>query len=194
MMKNILLTTALGILICNFVIGQNMDNYLAFVQKADSLYTAKNFTKSAEEYQNAFDANAGKAYPNDRYNAACTFALAGNSEKAFYHLFYLAEHPNIKYQNYNHITIDSDLNTLHKSEQWEKVISMVKANKDEAEKNLDKSMVAALDTIFQEDQTYRSQIKTIEEKFGRESVEMQKHWELINEKDAINLVKLMKRN
>ena len=191
-MKKIILATIFGILFTNFTNAQNMDKYIEFVKKADSLYKAKDYKSSAIEYQNAFDSNNGKAYPNDRYNAACTFALAGDSEKAFYYLLYSAEHPKIKYNNYNHITTDSDLNSLHKSEQWDKVIKIVKANKDEAEKDLDKPLVAMLDTIYLEDQTYRRQIGEIEEKFGRESVEMKKHWKLINEKDSINLIKIQK--
>ncbi|HLV41299.1 MAG TPA: DUF6624 domain-containing protein [Brumimicrobium sp.] len=169
-----------------------MSKYDSFVKKADSLYNAKDFKNSAVEYQNALDANDGKAYPNDRYNAACTFALAGDSKNAFYHLFYSAEHPRILYDNYNHITTDSDLNSLHKDEQWEKLIEMVKANKDEAEKDLDKPLVAILDSVYREDQTYRRQIGEVEEKYGRESEEMEKHWELINEKDSLNLIKVQK--
>lgn len=189
-MKKLILLTLIGI-ISNFAFGQkDMTLYNSFVQKADSLYREKDFKNSAIEYQKAFDANDGKAYPGDRYNAACTFALAGDSEKAFYHLFYSAEHPNIKYSNYSHITTDSDLNSLHKDKQWEKLLKMVKANKDEIEKDFDKPLVAILDTIYIEDQTYRRQIGTIEEKFGRESDEIKKHWKLINEKDSINLIKI----
>lgn len=192
-MKKIILTAVIGILISNFAFSQkDMTKYKAFIKKADSLYTAKDYKNSAIEYQNAFDSNEGKAYPRDRYNAACTFALAKDSEKAFYHLIYSAEHPRIKYKNYNHITTDSDLNSLHKNEQWDKLIKLVKANKDEAEKDLDKPLVAILDTIYREDQTYRRQIGEIEEKYGRESDEMKKHWELINEKDSINLIKIQK--
>ncbi|MFA7273862.1 MAG: DUF6624 domain-containing protein [Crocinitomicaceae bacterium] len=191
-MKKLILTTLIGI-ISNFAFGQkDMSKYNAFVKKADSLYSVKDFKNSAIEYQNAFDANDGKAYPEDRYNAACTFALAGNSEKAFYHLIYSAEHPLIKYSNYSHLTTDSDLNALHGDEQWGKLLKLVKANKEEAEKDLDKPLVALLDTIYIEDQTYRRQLGEIEEKFGRESVEMINHWKLINEKDSINLIKVQK--
>jgi len=54
---------------------------------------------------------------------------------------------------------------------WEKLINEVKANKDEYEKDLDKPLVAILDTIYQSDQAYRRQISEIEEKYGRESAE-----------------------
>lgn len=154
------------------------------------MYFAKDYPKSAIQYQNAFDSNDGKAYSTDRYNAACTFALAGNAEKAFYHLMYSAEHPNIKYKNYDHITKDADLNSLHDTEEWTKLISMVKANKVEAEKDYDKPLIRILEMIHDEDQNYRKQIGDIEEKHGRDSEEMKKHWDLINEKDSINLIKV----
>lgn len=191
-MKKLFLATIFGVLFFNLNFAQNKDKYVEFVKKADSLYNAKDYKGSAIAYQNAFDSNDGKAAPNDRYNAACTFALAGDSEKAFYHLLYSAEHPRIKYNNYNHITTDPDLNSLHKNEQWEKLITIVKANKDDVEKELDKPLVAILDSIYQEDQTYRRQIEEIEKKYGRESREMKKHWALINEKDSINLIKIQK--
>ncbi|WP_108869393.1 DUF6624 domain-containing protein [Aquimarina aquimarini] len=191
-MKKLILITLIGI-ISSFAFGQkNISEYKSYIKKADSLYEAKDYKNSAIEYQKAFDANDGKAYPNDRYNSACNFVLAGDSEKAFYHLFYLAEHPKIKYKKYNHITTDSHFNSLHNNKKWDKLIQLVKANKYEAEKDLDKSLVAILDTIYREDQTYRKQIREVEQKYGRESEEMKKHWELINEKDSINLIKVQK--
>lgn len=191
-MKKTILIILIGI-ISNVAFGQkDMAEYSLHINKADSLYDVKDYKNSAKEYQKAFDSNDGKAYPNDRYNAACSYALSGDSEKAFYHLFYSVEHPNIKYSKLNHIINDPDLNSLHSDKQWEKLIDLVKANKEEAEKDLDKPLIAILDTIFQEDQTYRRQIGEIEEKYGRDSKEMQDHWKLINEKDSINLVKIKK--
>ena len=105
-------------------------------------------------------------------------------------MFKIAEKGN--YTNYGHITTDADLNSLHSDERWSKVIEIVKANKKKAEANLDKPLVAILDTIYQEDQKYRQQIKGIEEKYGWESDEMKAHWKIINEKDSINLIKVKK--
>jgi hypothetical protein len=191
-MKNLILIAIIG-LTSNLVFGQNdMTEYKLFVSKADSLYRMKDYINSAQEYQKAFDSNEGKAFPNDRYNAACSFALSDNIEKAFYHLFYSAVHPNIKYSNYNHLTSDPDLTSLHNNILWEKLITEVKLNKEEIEKDFDKPLVAKLDTIFDEDQTYRRQISEIEEKYGRDSKEMKEHWKLISEKDSINLIKVTK--
>ena len=189
-MKKIILKTILAVLITNYAVGQNMDKYKSFIKTADSLYNLNDFKNSAVAYQNAFDANEGKAMPNDRYNAACTFALAGDSKKAFYHLIYSAQHPNVKYSNYSHITTDTDLISLHKKKQWPKLLKIVQANKDEIEKNFDKSLIAILENVYEEDQKYRQELGAIEKKYGRESEELKKQWELINQKDAVNLIKV----
>jgi len=191
-MKRSFLTTIIGILLFNLSNGQNMDDYKYFILEADEFYNMKEYAKSASKYKDAFESNEGKAYPNDRYNAACSYALAKNSEKAFYHLFRLAEHPQVKYQSYNHITNDTDLNYLHTNKEWGRLIKLIKANKDEAEKNLDKSLVTALQAINEEDQKYRKQLGAIEKEFGRGSDELKKHWDIINEKDSINLIKVQK--
>ncbi len=189
-MKIKLLITIIGLLAFNLTFGQNQEKYPEFVKEASNLYDSKEYKKSANKYKEAFDQIDGKAYPNDRYNAACSYALAEDTENSFYHLFRLAN--DSEYKNYGHITTDSDLNILHKDKRWNELITIVKSNKEEAEKDLDKPLVATLDSIHQEDQKYRQQINEIEKKYGWKSDEMTAHWKIINEKDSINLIKIEK--
>lgn len=192
LMKKIILITLFSI-ISNLVFGQdNMTQYNFYIHKADSLYNIKDYKNSVIQYEKAFNSNDGKAHVVDRYNAACTQALTGNPEKAFYHLFRLAEHPNIKYSNYNHITTDPDLISLHKNKEWKKLIHIIQNNKKEIEKNFDQPLIAILDTIYQEDQKYRIQLQEIEKQYGWESNEVKDHWKIINERDSINLIKVKK--
>lgn len=193
-MKIRFLLTIIGCLLLQLSYGQskeNQDNYSLFAREAWKLYEAKDYQRSAEKYKEAFDQIEGKAYPNDRYNAACSYALAGDIDNSFYHLLRLANSIT-KYSNYNHLTTDGDLESLHKDKRWQELLAVVKANKEEIEKDFDKPLVALLDTIYQEDQSYRMQINAIEEEHGRDSEEMQHHWNLINEKDSINLIKIKK--
>ena len=188
----ILTVIILGLLSTNFSNGQNQNKYSDLVKEAVSLFASKNYKQSAEKYKEAFDQLDGKAYPGDRYNAACSYALANEIDNSFFHLFYLAENPEIKYNNLNHISIDTDLNVLHGDKRWRDLIEIIKSNKQEYEKDLDKPLVATLDTIYQEDQKYRQQIGEIENKYGWESDEMKALWKIINEIDSINLVKVEK--
>jgi hypothetical protein len=173
--------------------GQNedADKYARFTYTGDSLYHAKQYKASAKHFQTAFDALGGKAYPNDRYNAACAYALAGNKKMAFFHLNNLAE-GSVKYSNYNHIIQDTDLNTLHKDKRWMPLIQKIKENNDEIEKDYDRPLIKLLDSIYNEDQKYRHELPALEEKYGRNSPEVKAHWKIIEEKDSLNLIVVKK--
>ncbi len=188
-LKTLILCT-IALLCGTFTFGQNQQQYAAYVEEAWALYQSEDYQASAEKYSMAFDQLGGKAFPDDRYNAACSYALAGVPDSAFYHLFYLAEHPRVKYKDLDHITTDSDLESLYPDERWGALISIVATNKEEYEKDLDKTLVAILDTVYQTDQGYRRQIREVEEEYGRDSEEMQAHWKLISETDSINLIKV----
>ena len=169
--------------------GQNIpQEYFDLVKKADSLYNAKDFKNSANKYSDAFKANGWKGLTNDRYNAACSWALAAVPDSFFFHLDRIATKAN--YANYGHIATDPDLNSLHNDNRWKPLLEKIKQNKDMAEANLNKPLVAILDSIYVEDQKYRQQIDGIEKKYGWESKEMKDHWKIINEKDSINLIKV----
>lgn len=187
-MRKITFLTILCFLLFNLTFAQDRERYSELIKEASGLYESKDFLESGKKYSEAFVALGGKGVVTDRYNAACSWALAKKPDSAFVQLFKIAENGN--YSNYGHITIDPDLNSLHNDERWNKVLNIIKSNKEKAEANLDKPIVAILDTIYQEDQTYRQRIDEIEEKYGWESDEMQANWKIMKEKDSINLIKI----
>lgn len=169
--------------------GQSIPKeYFDLVKIADSLYNANDYKNSALQYSDAFKANGWKGMPNDRYNAACSWALAAVPDSAFFQLERIANKSN--YTNIGHISTDPDLNSLHSDVRWTPLLEKIKQNKDKAEANLNKPLAAMLDTIYMEDQNYRKQIGDVEKKYGRESKEMKDFWKLIIEKDSINLIKV----
>jgi len=177
----------LSALTTQFSFGQNAE-YSAFIKTADSLYKAKDYKNSALTYSKAFETLGWEGYLYDRYNAACSWALANIPDSAFFQLNKIATESNFK--DYRHISIDPDLNSLHSDNRWTEVLNLIKQNKEKAEANLDKPLMAQLDSIFTEDQKYRLQIDEIEKEFGWDSKEMKAHWKIINEKDSINLIKI----
>ncbi len=185
-MKNILL-----ILICTLIVkfsfGQHAD-YFTLIKKAESLYNVKDFKNSAITYSDAFKVNGWSGLSDDCYNAACSWALANNSDSAFFQLYRIATQKN--YVNYSHITVDPDLNALHKDNRWKPLLEIIRQNKEKAEANLNKPLVAMLDTINSEDQKYRLQIDEIEKKYGWNSKEMVTLLKTIIEMDSINLIKI----
>ncbi len=172
-------------------VKEDKEKYAISIKEAWKLYENKDYVNSSKKYQEGFDAIGGKAYPNDRYNASCSYSLAENKDKAFHHLFRLAEGRS-KYSNLGHITTDTDLNFLHNDKKWNELIAIVKANKEFKEKDLDKPLVAKLGKIYTEDQKYRKEINGIKEKYGWKSDEMTAHWKIIHEKDSINLIEVQK--
>lgn len=187
-MKKVLLI----LLVCNISIilfaQKPSEAYFSLVKKADSLYNVKSYKTSAFAYSEAFKANGWKAMMDDRYNAACSWALAGYADSAFFNLERVANRAN--YMNYSHVKSDADLVSLHTDKRWESFLTKVKENKEKAEANLNKPLVAQLDSIYDEDQIYRKQLDGIREKYGQQSKEMREHWKIINYKDSVNLIKV----
>ena len=172
------------------IFGQDRTKYSELISEAYHLYQQKNYLQSGQKYSEAFMALGNKGVVNDRYNAACAWALAGKPDSAFVQLFKIAEKGN--YTNLPHITSDPDLKSLYADDRWTRVLDIIKANKEKAEANLDKELVAILDTVYQDDQKYRLQIEGVEAEYGADSKEVDELWRIIKEKDSINLFKVTK--
>jgi hypothetical protein len=182
-------TTVIMVLfvLAHLTYGQSAQ-YSALVRVADSLYNAKDYKRSANTYSQAFKSNGWKGFATDRYNAACSWALASVPDSAFFQLYRIATKAD--YKNYNDVIADADLNSLHNDKRWKPLLEMIQRNKDKAEANLNKPLVSKLDSIYTEDQMYRQQMNGIEKKYGWESKEMSDLWKIIHEKDSVNLLKV----
>jgi hypothetical protein len=161
--------------------------YSNLIRDGWKLCLEKDFSGSAKLYEEAFKLNKD-APLSDRYNASCIYALAGNEDAAFRHLFITAN--TLKWDDYDHLTNDSDLISLHSDKRWEKLKLAVMQNREQASVHFDKKLVAQLDEIYFDDQSARNQIRTKEEKYGRGSKEMDAFWQTILKKDSINLIKV----
>lgn len=161
--------------------------YTMLTRKADSLLTkAKDYEHAAFAYSEAFKVNGWKGLSNDRYNAACAWALARNADSAFFQLYRIATAMN--YTNVSHMSTDTDLLPLHDDKRWNEVMEIVKQNKEKAEVHYNRPLVARLDTIFREDQSYRLKLDSIAKRYGYDSKEIKAYWRMIEEKDSVNLV------
>src|SRR5437868_5813348 len=112
--------------------------YSDYIAEAEDLYKNKFYETSASTYSEAFKSNGWKGYSNDRYNAACSWAMAGNPDSAFFNLERIVSKSN--FNDLDHITSDTDLNSLHEDKRWALIIESVRANKEKAETNLNKPL------------------------------------------------------
>lgn len=168
------------------IIGQDYPKYYQLVDEAYQLYENKEYLKSGQKYAEAFVALGNRGMIEDRYNAACSWALANENDSAFVQLFKIA----IKgqYSDYNYISHDTDLINLHQDQRWNELLGII----EKSEANLDKTLVAILDTVMQDDQSCRLQYDGVLEKYGQESAEMKAHMKIGREKDSINIIKVQK--
>lgn len=187
-MKRSILTITALMLLSLISYGQDQEKYTSLVAEASRLYESKDYLMSGYKYSEAFVALDDKGSVVDRYNAACSYALATEPDSAFIQLFRIAQKGN--FSNYGHLNADPDLQSLHADERWEKLNSLVKENKEKMEKNFDKPLVEILESIYQEDQQYRQQIGEVEKEYGRDSDEMKAHWKTISHADSLNLIKV----
>ena len=125
-------TFLLGFLITTVALfGQNNNpKYDALIRKADSLYQVADYRKSAHAFSDAFNVPGANITMNQRYNAACSYALANNADSAFVNLNHIATFMN--YSRYSHIMSDPDLKSLYTDSRWKPLLELVKLNKDKA--------------------------------------------------------------
>lgn len=105
-----------------------------------------------------------KGLIEDRYRAACAWALAGNQDSSFFNLERIASR--VGFSDYQRVTTDENLNSLHNSLRWNSLIQKIKANQDSifiAEEKLDKKLIAELDSMAKEDQNMRNHVKNANE-------------------------------
>ena len=167
----------------------NKKNYSELIKKGWKLCLDKDFIASAKIYEKAFKINSS-APLNDRYNAAYIYALANNLNGAYKHLFIAVN--TLNWYDINHLKNDSDLKNIRTDRRWKELIIIMQKNKLKIEKNYDKELVTILDKIYFDDQSTRSQIRSNEEKYGRNSKQMRVFWKSILKKDSINLIKVSK--
>lgn len=182
-----LILTAIQVVVITPLFAQSK-TYPDLVNEAQHLRDNKQYAKAAITYSQAFVVNGNRGNVNDRYNAACAWVLAGNADSAFFQLFRIATKGN--YSDIIQLSIDPDLDNLQKDKRWDELYSIVKQNKEKEEENLNKPLVAILDTVMIDDQKDRQALDGIEEKYGRDSKEVKNVWKTIQYKDSVNLVKV----
>lgn len=157
------------------------------IRNGDKLYNEEKYLESAKEYEKALNFEEGNA--GQYYNAACSWALSGDTIQSIKNLNLSAEKG---WKNLKLIKRDKDLSSLYEIKGWSKILEKVQANLDEYEKDFDKPLKVQLDQIYVRDQMLRQLYRGAEEKFGKESDEMKYFWQLVSEQDSLNEIEVIK--
>lgn len=168
--------------------AQEKSTYNEMVSMAQKAYEEKAYSIAAHYYDEAFVSLGGKAYPNDRYNAACSYALAEKTDSAFYHLFYLLEKSSdFLYNSYDHVKEnDSDLDSLRRMDRWKDFMKELNELKEEKEKNMNLPLKAKLDSIYELDQGIRRKYPEMTKKYERGSIELNNYFAEMRRIDSSN--------
>lgn len=180
--------------------AQETKTYAELIAEAEDLNEQEEYLKSGYKYSEAFLIPDNDVFSIlNRYNAACSWAMASEFDSAFTQLFIFQEElfspdflksANIRsvFAFCEHILIDTDLNSLHSDPQWEEFIEIIEKNLANIETKIDMQLVFLLDTVFENDQIYRNQISAIEKEYGFESQEMDAILKKMKKQDTLNLI------
>ena len=174
-------------MICLLTITVQAQTFDELIRNGDNFYDEEKYLESAMEYEKAFNLEEGNA--GQYYNAACSWALSGDTIQSIKNLKLSADKG---WKNLKHIKRDKDLTSLYEITGWAEILEKVQANLDEYEKDFDKPLKEQLEQIYVRDQTLRQLYQSAEEKFGRESDEMKYFRELVSDQDSLNELEVIK--
>lgn len=172
--------TILFLFICTLTHGQS---YKSIISEADGFYNSKEYQKAVDKFKEAFKIEHNNG--SDFYNAGCAASLLGDKELAFEWLNLALENG---WSNIGHLKTDTDLTSLHKSKEWDKLVSSMQNVVDKREANYDKPLQAKLLAIYNDDQSIRQQFISAQKEFGHKSGQVDSIGKAMMYKDSINLV------
>lgn len=100
----------------------------------------------------------------------------------------------VDYSPSNSLFFSSPIEDVDMIDEYRRQVKLVAYNDEEKysliqqQKNIDKELVFKLNQIYQSDQKYRNQTYLIEQQYGINSIEVDKHMALIKRTDSLNLI------
>ncbi len=150
--------------------------YDSLIKQADSFFAIKQYNISSLLFSKAFSVWAGKGRIDDRYSAACSWSLAGNADSAFFNIERIATKSD--YSDYMSLVMEDALIPLHNDKRWLPLLHQVRANKFKKDSGYNISVIRLIDSMIEEDQTWRShwrrhnnqQLSTSEDSLSNEAI------------------------
>jgi hypothetical protein len=152
--------------------------------QATAAYRNKQYQEAGQRYEQAFQQAGTQASAGDLYNAACSWALAGEPTKAFQAL-----DRSIKagWDDVNQLRADADFASLRSDKRWQPLLHKLEVTVAQAEAKLNQPLKRELTQILESDQGLRRQIRPTQEKYGFKSPQMDSLWQQMRRADDRNL-------
>lgn len=164
--------------------------YSNAIKVADSLYKIKEYKNSALNYSKAFKSIGWKSTQNDRYNAICSWALAGEVDSAFANVNVLIN--KFEYSDLAHFKSDIDLINLHSDSRWITSITKIEELKMKEEINYNHSLIALIDSLKNEDQKWRNNLTQLNNNELKDSLNITREiiYNEIAKVDSLNTIQI----
>ena len=158
------------------------ETYDSLVFFAEQHYLKGQYQEAADNYSKAFIELGGKGLPTDRFHAAKCWAQLHQPDSAFFNLFRLAEKTD--YLDFQKVKDDAELKNLHGDNRWIKLLSRLNPTNE----SYNDSLATVLEKIYESDQSIRSEIKKLREKYNTGSPEYKELARRMQVTDSINLI------
>jgi hypothetical protein len=180
-----------SIVICTLAFGQATfpGSYYAFISKARDYRQNNQYLLSGLTYDSAFRTAGGRGRVADLYDAACSWALGGDVDRAFADLYFAVRRE--KLARPEEAAKDSDLGSLRADKRWPDILDRMKANQMEREGKFDRALEDTLDLIYTKDQAGRQAIDSIQKRWGQDSKQLDSLWESISLNDSADLERIL---
>ena len=182
--------TLLFIFVLLFTLTKSFtQDYSTLAKQGYKVYEDKEYAKSVEIFEQAFKLE--KPRPSDLYNAACSAALAKQTDKVF---DFLGQAIDAGYSNLGHLKADTDLVSLHEDNRWKEIIGKIeKKQADELAKLKYPKIAKMLDSMEVSDQAGRNKMTELTNKgFKQNSSEMLQAFKDMVNADSLNMIVLKK--
>ena len=164
----------------HLLFSQVSDTYKAYAQLANEYYDKKDYANASAFYSMAFYTMHDKGIPDDRYRAAIAYSSLNQFDSAFKNLIRLAE--KTEFLNCETTEAQPEFQKLKSDPRWTRVRNSTCGTNYELHK--------VLAQIHYSDQTPRTKLESISEKFGPNSPQMDSLWVIIGRNDEVNLQRI----
>ncbi len=112
--------------------------YPELTGKANRCYARKEFAYAVYWYTSAFTGNHDLGMVDDRFKAACCYAMLNNKDSAFLQLYRITAKGH--YTNLNELSAEPYLKSLHSDKRWQEIIDIINKNRAEMIEKMNKEL------------------------------------------------------